>query len=365
MRDEELRFLVVGCGGIGGVVAASLLRHGHDVSLLTTNREIAAAIDARGLRTRGDQAAARVCGAALTELPAGAQYDFILLCTQPPQAEDAARSVVAGLAPDGAMVVFQNGLCEPRIAAIAGQERVIGGVIAWGASMIEPGLYDRTSAGGFTLGRIAGAPDATVDALGRALECVGPVTTTAELMGARWSKLAINCAISSLGTIGGDRLGVLMRKRYVRRLTLETMTEAVAVARAEGVKLHKVAGTLDLDWVALNDEDLGKKRGSARLFAKHTLLLAVGARYRRLRSSMLNAIERGRTPAVDFLNGEVTRRAEQHGLPAPINDALRRRVWDIAEGRATPSHSLLRALFDETRELAPASVSLRPARVPA
>ena len=31
-------------------------------------------------------------------------------------------------------------------------DRVIGAIVAWGASMPEPGLYDRTSGGGFTIG---------------------------------------------------------------------------------------------------------------------------------------------------------------------------------------------------------------------
>jgi 2-dehydropantoate 2-reductase len=246
------------------------------------------------------------------------------------------------------MVCFQNGLCEERIAPIAGHERVIGGIVAWGATMVEPGVYDRTSAGGFVLGRFDGTADPRVDELARILEAVGPTTTTANLAGARWSKLAINCAISALGTIAGDRLGVLMRHRFIRRLALEIMTEAVEVARAAGVRLEKVSGTLDLDWIALTPAER-VSAGSPGLFAKHTLLLAVGARYRRLRSSMLAAIERGRPPAVDFLNGEVLARGSACGIATPINAAVRDEVMKIAAGKARPSLDLLRALFDRTR----------------
>ena len=83
--------------------------------------------------------------------------------------------------------------------------------------------------------------------------------------------------------------------------------------------------------------------------AKHGLMLAVGARYRRLRSSMLAAIERGRPPAVDFLNGEVVERAKTHGLAAPANSAARDLVWAIARGEAEPGHATLRSLYDRTR----------------
>jgi 2-dehydropantoate 2-reductase len=346
------RILVVGCGGIGGVVAAHLAHVGHDVTPLTKNELIADAINAYGLRTRGEQNVGAVRARAVHALDKShGAFDYALLCTQPPQVEDAARSVLPFLAEKGAMVVFQNGLCEPRIAEIAGADRVIGGIVAWGATMEEPGVYDRTASGGFTLGRIEGPPDARVRELEKILEAVGPVTLTENLMGARWSKLAISCAITSLGVVGGDRLGALLRKRFVRRLALEIMTETVEVARAEHIKLEKVSGTIDLDWIALTEEERAAKLGSPGLFAKHALLVAVGTRYRRLRSSMLNAIERGRPVAVDFLNGEVVSRGERYGIPTPINAALLDEVKRIAAKKARSAHETLAAFFQRTREL--------------
>ncbi|MCC6898815.1 MAG: 2-dehydropantoate 2-reductase [Polyangiaceae bacterium] len=346
----EPRLLVVGCGAIGGVIAGHLLDLGQDVSLLTTNAAIASALRDRGVRVTGDEPPAPAHARAVFEAlePGVAPFDYVLLATQPPQVETAAASAAAALAVDGRMVCFQNGLCEERVAKIVGAERVVGAVVTWGASMLEPGLYERTSSGGFSLGRLDGTRDARLDELARILEAVGPVTLTDNLRGARWSKLAINCAISTLGTIGGDRLGVLMRQRYVRRLALEVMTEVVTVARAEQVRLEKVSGTFDLDWMALTDAER-TAAASPGLLAKHTLLLAVGARYRRLRSSMLAAIERGRAPAVEFLNGEVITRAEAHGLEVPVNRAARDLVWKIAGRQEQASHSTLRALYERTR----------------
>jgi 2-dehydropantoate 2-reductase len=345
------RLLVVGCGGIGGVVAAHLFEQGHDVTALTTNALIADAINSGGIRVRGEGSPGTVRGHAVRELGAGIRpFDYIFLATQPPQVEEAARGVVAHLGSKGAMVCFQNGLCEERIARIAGPERTLGAIVAWGASMVEPGVYDRTSSGGFVLGRPDGTPDVRLDELSRILEAIGPTTVTQNLSGARWSKLAINCAVSSLGTIGGDRLGPLIRHRLVRRLALEVMTEVVHVARAWGVRLEKVSGTIDLDWIALTDAERTAV-GSPGLFAKHALVLAVGARYRRLRSSMLAAIERGRPPAIDFLNGEITARGATLGVATPINAAVREEVLAIAARKEKPGMPALRALFERTRDL--------------
>jgi 2-dehydropantoate 2-reductase len=339
------RFLVMGCGGVGGIVAAHLVESGQDVVAVTSNPAIRDAVNARGFQIRGDGPARSIAGRMQDAVPEGT-FDYVILATQPPQVEEAARTALPALAADGMMVCLQNGLCETRVAKIAGEERTLGAVVAWGAAMSEPGLYDRTAAGGFTLGRMDGKSDARMDVLARALEPIGAVEITNNLRGKRWSKLAINCAISTLGTLGGERLGGMMQHRFVRRLALAIMTETVLVARREGVTLEKVSGTLDLEWIALTEEEK-RASGSPGLLAKHALLLAVGFRYRRMRSSMLSAIERGRSPAVDFLNGEVVDRARKHGIEAPVNTRLREEVWRLARGKEKPSMGRLRDVAGE------------------
>ncbi|MCO4771948.1 MAG: 2-dehydropantoate 2-reductase [Deltaproteobacteria bacterium] len=347
------RVLVVGCGGIGGVLGASLAQM-HDIdesllarpTILARNAALAAHVRERGLRVLGaSEALGRPEIATSTGALSGG-YDLIFLATQPPQVEAAAAEVAPLLAKDGALVCFQNGLCEERVAAAHGGDQVLGAVVSWGASVREPGVIERTSAGGFTLGRLdGGTADPRLVTLQALLSSVGPAELTPNLRGARWSKLAINAAISSLGTVGGDRLGALMRHRFIRRLALEIMSEVVAVAEAEGVRLEKVSGTLDLPWLALTDaERAGKSPGG--LVAKHAVLLAVGTRYRKLRSSMLSAIERGREPAVDFLNGEVADRGARHGIATPVNTATRQLVHAVARGEQQSSLSTARTLMD-------------------
>lgn len=331
----------MGAGGIGGIVAATLMEVGAAVTAVSTNNLIRAAVDQKGFRVV-DEGEERVVRGWVSPAPEGT-YDLCVLATQPPNVEDAARTAVPHLADDGEVVVLQNGLCEERIARIVGEHRVIGAIVAWGASMPEPGKYERTAAGGFQIGRLSGEIDDALKHVAERLEAIGPVTLTQNLRGARWSKLALNCAVSALGTIAGERLGPLVRVRRYRRLALEAMTECVDVAKAEGVKLEKVAGTLDLDWIALSDEDRAA-RGSAALTAKHMLLLAVGLRYRRMRSSMLAAIERGRTPAIDFLNGEVVARGGKHGVATPVNERIVQTVWAIAKGELSSSRETLDAV---------------------
>jgi 2-dehydropantoate 2-reductase len=338
VMNPQPRILVMGAGGIGGIVAATLTEIGSAVTAVSTNTLFRDAVDKAGFRVV-DEGEERVVRGWVSPAPEG-RYDLCVLATQPPNVEDAARTALPHLAEDAQVVVLQNGLCEDRIAAIVGEERVIGAIVAWGASMPEPGRYERTAAGGFSIGRLSGALDPDLRRVAELLEAIGPVSQTQNLRGARWSKLALNCAVSALGTIAGERLGPLVRQRRYRRLALELMSEAVAVAKAEGITLEKVAGTLDLEWIALSDADR-VATASMSLTAKHALLLAVGLRYRRMRSSMLAAIERGRTPAIDFLNGEVVTRGARHGIDTPWNARICETVWSIAKGKLTSSRDTL------------------------
>jgi 2-dehydropantoate 2-reductase len=356
------RVLVVGAGGIGGITAGSLAEAGADVTVVSTNAAIREAIAEHGVRIRDAGEERRIYAKVVAAPEPGARYDVIVLATQPPQVEAAAATALPHLADDGDLLVLQNGLCEERIEALLARDGarrgrgVVGAIVAWGASMLEPGIYDRTAAGGFTLGRFdeprrvadGGTTDPRLQQIAALLESVGATTITDNLRGARWSKLAINCAISSIQTIGGDRLGPLVAVRRYRRLAIDLMTETVEVARAEHVRLEKVSGTLDLEWMALTEAEK-VARGSAGLAAKHALLYAVGLRYRRMRSSMLAAIERGRVPAVDFLNGEVVSRADRFGIAAPVNRRARELVWSIARGETASSRPLLDQLYADTR----------------
>ncbi len=347
--------LVIGCGGVGGVVAAKLARAGRTVTAVTSNPKITEAINKSGLIASCDDdtiATERI--EAYTELEAGVgPFDVAFLAVPPNAVRDAVTNAKPYLRDDAPIVCLPNGLVEEHVSDLVDPSRVIGGVVEFGARMLGPGRVVQTAPGGLTIGRLrrAGFTDADpkLDELARLLDGTVGYHMAENLEGARWSKLAINCAISSLGTVGGDRLGVLMRHRFVRRLALEVMTEVVAVAQANGVDLEKVAGTLDLDWLALDDDER-LRAGSIGLFAKHSVLLLVGTKFRKMRSSMLAAIERGRTPPVDFLNGEIVDRGAPYDIPTPVNDALQRMVHSIARGERKSSLETLMSVWDETRE---------------
>jgi 2-dehydropantoate 2-reductase len=346
-----MRIAVIGCGGIGGVVAATLTRAGADVTPIVGNPAIAKALVEHGYRVReldGTEWSVATKRAPILEAKdAAAPFDLAIVATQSTTLEKALAGARGQLA-DGAWVVTcQNGLPEDRARAVVGAMDgdggggVVGCVVGWGASMIDPGLYKRTSKGGLTL---EGGPGAA--GLAPLLLAASPVVIAEDFAGVRWSKLAINCVTTTLGAIGGVALGRLLSHRPVRRLALEVFAEVAAVAAASGVRVQPVGGTLDIDKIAINEAERHLAFGSPALAYKHSVLLAVGFKYRRLRSSMLYALERGRPPEIDFLNGEIVRRGAQLGVPTPVNAALVETVRAIEARRLTSSVAVLRALHD-------------------
>jgi 2-dehydropantoate 2-reductase len=341
------RVAVIGCGGIGGVIAANLARAGVDVTPVVGNDEVAASIDKNGLRVieldgrEWSVPAPRPAVRALTD----GEIDLAIVATQNPALEGAISAALPHLSPSATIVTCQNGLPEARALALAG-ESVVGCVVGWGASMVAPGVYKRTSRGSLQLGRAsAGGPDPAPVA--QLLEAASPTVLVDEFEGVRWSKLAINCVTTTLGATGGVPLGRLLSIRPIRRLALEVFAEVAEVATRAGVKLAPVGGTLDIDKIAITDAERTLSFGSPSLAYKHSILLAVGLKYRRMRSSMLYALERGRPPEIDFLNGEIVRRGAALGVATPVNAALVAQVRAIEKKRAQPSLDALRALHDQ------------------
>lgn len=276
----------------------------------------------------------------------GAPFDLCIVATKATTlavAVEAARAHLAGAAP---IVCCQNGLPEEIAATIVGRDRVLGCIVVFAATMQEAGRYLVSARGGLNLGRpFAESPDLTpwMEPLG----ATSPAVQVADFAGARWSKLALNCASSTLGVIGSVRLGELLRRRFVRRLVLEIWTEVAAVAAASGRSMVPIGGTFDIERMALSPDERTRPVGSPTLALKHALLLGIGLKYRSVRSSMLVALERGRSPEIDFLNGEIVRRGARLGIPTPINERLVATVKRIFAGEQRPSMNLLRRTFEQ------------------
>src|SRR5581483_9578189 len=99
-----MKFVVVGCGGIGGVIAACLTRAGVDVTPVVGNEKVQRAIAEHGFRVReldGQEwsvAAARRPVLALSD--DDGPYDLAIVATQNTTLEKALGATLPQLMPD-------------------------------------------------------------------------------------------------------------------------------------------------------------------------------------------------------------------------------------------------------------------------
>lgn len=294
-----MRIGVIGLGAIGGVTAARLLRQGLDVALGAGRS--AEAIRAHGLRVEGEPG---VSAPRTGDLLPGGVYDLILLATRTADSARALAPALPLLAENGAVVCLQNGLPEEKVAALAGPRRVLGAVIGWSASMRAPGDYLVTGGGDFILGGASPRRKEAAEVLRR----IFPVRETDNLAGARWSKLALNCAMSTLGAVSGLSLGELAARWPVRRLALRVVREVVEAAQAKGVRLEPIAGI---------QPDLLVQ--SFPLIGHAAIWLAARSRPQQ-RTGMIARLQQGKSAGVEDLNALID---------APLNRKLVAMVREI------------------------------------
>ncbi len=290
-----MRIGVIGLGAIGGITAQRLLNAGLDLGL-------AAGRHAKEIADKFPNA--RVAAT----LPDGEPYRLILLCVRSTEIERALTPAVPQLRADGAVVCLQNGFPEERVARLVGPRRVLGAVIGWSATMIEPGDYQLTGGGSFTLGGDSPSFEHARHVLSQAF----PVNITRNLAGARWSKLAMNCAMSTLGAVSGLSLGELAGRRDVRSLALEIISEVVEAAKGRGIRMEPIAGIRPDQLVRL-----------PRLLAHAVIWMAARGRPKQ-KTGMIALLRERRPVGIDDLNALID---------APLNRALTLQVREIEAGK--------------------------------
>jgi 2-dehydropantoate 2-reductase len=316
MKQSGLKFLVVGAGAVGGITAALLKKNGIDVEIVCKHDDYAKLISNEGVEVSG------VLGEFKVAIPAYAsvsriseQKDIILLATKATDIIEVTGSLREILKPDGFLISMQNGICEEDLALIVGKKRLIGCVTGWGATMESQGKLKMTSTGDFILGYPERGCDDLLAGIAEILSLVVPTRITNNIAGHKYSKLIINSCITSLGAICGLYLGNMLMIRKVRRIFIEIIREAVEVAGKMNLELEVFGGKLDFKKFSEGNNLISDLR-------RHIFLLIIGYKYRKLKSSSLQSIERGKKTEIDFLNGFIVKNGALYNVDVQVNIAI-------------------------------------------
>ncbi len=325
MESHDLSFLVLGAGAIGGITAALMKSRGYDVEIVCKYDDYALLISGKGLNIKG------VCGEHTVTIPAYSSVsqvkdkkDVILHATKATDMKTAAESALSVLKENGFFVSMQNGICEDELMNVTGPGKVIGCVTGWGATMESPGNLVMTSAGDFIIGYPDRKPDDYLSLVSEALSSVVPVRITDNIMGHLYSKLIINSCITSLGAICGLYLGKMLLLSKARKIFIETIREAMMVAEKMNIRTEVFAGKLDFGKFVRGDDLISH-------FRRHLMILIIGFKYRRLKSSSLQSLERGKPSEIDYLNGFIVRNADKLGVRVPVSAAVTIMIHEIEQ----------------------------------
>jgi 2-dehydropantoate 2-reductase len=181
-----------------------------------------------------------------------------------------------------------------------------------------------TSTGDFILGYPDREPDEYLQDVAGILSEVVPAKVTNNIMGHLYSKLIINACITSLGAMCGLYLGEMLSIRKVRRLFIEIIREAVAVADLMKIQIEVFGGKLDFRKFIEGDNKVADLR-------RHAMIRIIGFKYRKLKSSSLQSIERGKPTEVDYFNGYIVKNARRFNVEVPVNSAVLNIIHEIEQ----------------------------------
>ena len=337
-----MQILIVGIGALGGTIAARAIRAGLPVRLAARNTDSAKALRRSGLRVSGiggEVRADAIDVAAIEDYGKGDQFDLILLATKAQDTLEVAPRLLRLLAPGGVMLPIQNGGVARVLADGLGEDRILGGFSNLGATMVEPGVYEQENAGHLVIGELTGGVSERIDRVARNLSRAIEVKVSSNLTGAIWSKLLINCSVTTLGALCSQTMRQYMETEAGKKVFRRTYEEALSVALAIGTRLERLA---------VDPIPPGWPSNIAAGEHYESWVEAMIAFYGDIKPSMLQDIERGRKTEIDFINGYVAALGQASGMLVPMNAAITNLVHQIERGVLQPTRERMNELAAQT-----------------
>ena len=278
---------ILGPGGIGGLIGASLAHSGERVTMVVRPESLPSYPDHLHLEsTFGtfDEAVERASMAP--------SADVLWVTVKATQLEQALRSLPQGGTFSG-VVPRLNGIDHvARLRARFGESIVIPATIACESERIAPGRISHPSP--FAILSVSSCGRALLEGTLEQLKQIGFtcrfVDSEATLL---WSKLVFLAPIALSTTAAGAPIGEVLSNATSRNQFEACVHEVCAIASAEGAAVDAektIAGILKLP-------------GSTR-------------------SSMQKDVDRGNPPELDAIGGPILRGAARHGISVPTTQAL-------------------------------------------
>jgi len=322
-----MRIAVMGAGAIGGITGGMIAKAGEDVTLVDSYPDHVEVINRDGLRIIGELGEHTVKLPAVTPDNLEGEFDLVFLAVKGVDTDDALEQLNDHMTDSAPVVSLQNGINEEHIAEVIGAERTIGASTHYSATFEEPGVVNKTSHGGYVTGELDGRMTDRVLEVGRLLGLVEQTEVTDNIWGHLWSKLLVNVCTNSFGALTGQKFGEFIKDDVGKQLLSVLYTESYDVATSQGVELVKLVSILDPAFLVVRNEE-DRERAEPILD-----IMGSPEQFGKMKSSMLQDIERGRKTEIEYLNGYIMKKGAQVDVPTPVNEAIVEMVKEIEAGK--------------------------------
>jgi 2-dehydropantoate 2-reductase len=306
-KESWPRIAVVGAGAVGGYFGGLLARAGAPVVMIG-RAAFVEAVKKNGLFLDTLQFQERVKVEVSTELSAVRGAEIVLFCVKTTDNATTAGALAPLLAPSAIVLSMQNGVDNvEQIRAAAGID-ALPAVVYVAASVPEPGRVKHVGRGDLVVGPESELTKTIAALFSRAgVGC----RISENIEGELWTKLVWNCALNAVSALGRAKYGLIASSPDAWKVVETAVYEVLAVAKAAGV------------------QPPGLENPKAALAGA----LKIATQMAEALSSTGQDLNRGKRTEVDSLNGYISRRGAELGVPTPVNHTLFALV-KLAEGRS-------------------------------
>lgn len=294
-----MRIAVMGAGGTGGYFGGLLAQSGEDVTFIARGEHLKA-IQRNGLHIESVHGDFTIHPAKATDDPSTiGPVDAVFFAIKTWDIEDAAQKLRPVLKPDTVILPVQNGVdASERVAAVLGEQYVLGGTCHIVSLVAEPGLIRQKSPfRRIALGEINGSITPRVQTLANVLQRAGAeVIISDNINKARWTKFLFIASFSGVGAVTRVPAGELRSCPETRQMLESAMREVAALAMANGVPLDASVVDETMDFVDNLPVDST--------------------------ASMQRDILEGKPSELESQNGYIARHGVELGVPVPTNQFI-------------------------------------------
>jgi 2-dehydropantoate 2-reductase len=293
---EWPRIAVVGAGAVGGYFGGMFARAGAPV-VFVGRKHFADAVTAKGLVLDKAQGREQIKARATVEMSAVRDSSLILFCVKANDTSATAKQMARFVRPDATVVCLQNGVDNADRVRAATNIIVLPAAVYVAVSVPESGHVKHLSRGDLIIGPQSDRTTEVANLFGRAgISC----RISDNIEGELWLKLLCNCALNAISALGQVRYGQIIEDPDAKQLMEHIVDEVLAVAGAARVVLPSV-----------------HDRKSGMAAAMHLARQMADAF-----SSTAQDLNRSHPTEIEALNGYISRRGAELGVPVPVNHAL-------------------------------------------